>query len=77
VLDRGAGIPDSERDRIFEPFHRAGDIRDANGAGLGLSIARRLATLQGGQLTYTPREGGGSRFVLELPAVDMDALASL
>ncbi len=77
VLDRGAGIPDSERDRIFEPFHRAGDIRDANGAGLGLSIARRLATLQGGQLTYTPREGGGSRFTLELPAVDMDALASL
>jgi two-component system sensor histidine kinase KdpD len=75
VSDRGAGIPESERGRIFEAFHRAGDIPDANGAGLGLSIARRLAEMQGGHLTHEAREGGGSHFVLELPAADFEALS--
>lgn len=71
VSDRGPGISDVERERIFEPFHRLGDIPDANGAGLGLSIARRLAETQGGRLVHEAREGGGSRFVLELPAASL------
>ena len=75
VSDRGAGIPANERERIFEPFRRGGDVPDANGAGLGLSIARRLAEMQGGQLRYEERAGGGSHFVLELPAADLKALA--
>ena len=76
VADRGRGISDAERERIFEPFHRLGEIPDANGAGLGLSIARRLAEMQGGRLLHEPREGGGSRFVLELPAADLTSLAA-
>jgi two-component system, OmpR family, sensor histidine kinase KdpD len=69
VSDRGPGIPASERDRIFEPFYRpAGAPADAGGAGLGLAIARRLAELQGGTLRYVARPGGGSSFVLRLPA---------
>jgi two-component system sensor histidine kinase KdpD len=79
VADRGPGIPVAERERIFEPFYRPErSTPDAGSAGLGLSIAQRLATAQGGTLTYADREGGGSVFTLVLPAVadaTMDALA--
>jgi K+-sensing histidine kinase KdpD len=72
VADRGAGIVVVERERVFEPFYRApGVAPDANGAGLGLSIARALAEAQGGSLDYSPREGGGSVFTLRLPAIDV------
>jgi two-component system, OmpR family, sensor histidine kinase KdpD len=72
VADRGPGVPPAERERIFEPFYRpAGHVPDARGAGLGLSIARRLAEAQGGSVRYEPREGGGSLFVLALPAADV------
>ncbi|MGH7499849.1 MAG: GAF domain-containing sensor histidine kinase, partial [Gemmatimonadales bacterium] len=72
VSDRGAGVPDAERDRIFEPFYRpAGTPPDVGGTGLGLAIARRLAQAQGGTLTYAARPGGGSVFLLTLPAADL------
>jgi K+-sensing histidine kinase KdpD len=68
VADRGAGIPASERDRMFRPFFRpAGRVPDAGSAGLGLSIARRLAEVQNGTLRYSDRQGGGSVFELRLP----------
>ena len=79
VADRGPGIPLAERERIFEPFYRPErSTPDAGSAGLGLSIAQRLANAQGGTLTYADRAGGGSVFTLVLPAVadaTMDALA--
>ncbi len=79
VLDRGPGIPLADRDRIFEPFHRpTGTQSDVGGTGLGLSIARGLAEAQGGHLRFTPREGGGSSFVLELQSAtipDVDDVA--
>ena len=69
VADRGPGIPASERERIFEPFYRPdGAAANGRGAGLGLAIARRLAELQGGSLEHAARPGGGSLFVLRLPA---------
>ena len=69
VADRGIGVSLEERERIFEPFHRApGTPRAAQGAGLGLAIARGLATAQGGNVTYEARAGGGSVFSLRLPA---------
>jgi two-component system sensor histidine kinase KdpD len=68
VADRGAGIPSTERDRIFTPFYRpSGRAADAGSAGLGLSIARRLAQAQSGTLTYHERPGGGTVFELRLP----------
>lgn len=68
VADRGAGVPASERERVFEPFYRPNDTRpDSGGAGLGLSIARRLAVAQHGTVEHEPRDGGGSRFILRLP----------
>ncbi len=71
VADRGGGVPAPERERIFEPFYRAPSAApDVGGAGLGLAIAKRLASEQAGDVRYEPREGGGSIFTLVLPAAD-------
>ncbi len=67
VRDTGPGIPPEEQERIFEEFHRVGGTT-APGSGVGLSIARRVARLLGGELTVESRPGEGSCFVLWLPA---------
>lgn len=69
VADRGPGVPAAERERIFEPFYRLpGHAERAGGVGLGLSLVRQIARLHGGSVVCEGREGGGSRFVLRLPA---------
>jgi K+-sensing histidine kinase KdpD len=69
VSDRGNGIAAAERDGAFTPFYRSpARAAGPQSAGLGLSIARRLAEAQGGTLTYADREGGGAIFELRLPA---------
>jgi two-component system sensor histidine kinase KdpD len=68
VSDRGMGVPPGEEERIFEPFYRPGGRPDSGSAGLGLSIARRMAEAQSGTVRYEPRAGGGSVFTLHLPA---------
>ena len=74
VSDRGPGVDPADVDRIFEPFYRSStSTPDAGRAGLGLSIARTLAELQGGRLEYAPRAGGGSVFSLRLPASELQA----
>ncbi|MEU9060580.1 HAMP domain-containing sensor histidine kinase [Streptomyces sp. NPDC048430] len=69
VTDDGAGVPEAERDRIFERFVRLDDARsrDDGGAGLGLAIARDVASRHGGTLTVGEGAGGGARFTLRLP----------
>jgi two-component system sensor histidine kinase KdpD len=74
VADRGPGVPDEDRERIFDPFFRASSIPDVGGSGLGLAIARRLAEAQQGALLYEPRPGGGSIFTLLLPAAEFPSL---
>jgi two-component system sensor histidine kinase KdpD len=71
VADRGMGVRAGEEQRIFDPFYRPPGQPDTGGAGLGLSIARRMAEAQGGTVTYAPRDGGGSSFVLRLPAASI------
>lgn len=69
VMDRGVGIPEAERGRVFESFYRPPGVPpDIRGHGLGLSIARGLAEAQGGTVWVEPRPAGGSVFTLELPA---------
>lgn len=74
VNDRGGGVPVAEEDRIFEPFHR-GPNAAGRGTGLGLAIARGAARAQGGDVEYRAREGGGSVFVLRLPAAEVSGLS--
>lgn len=65
VLDRGPGITDEQKGRIFEPFHRGPGER-GGGAGLGLSIAVEAVRLHGGTITITDRDGGGAVFTVDL-----------
>jgi signal transduction histidine kinase len=69
VDDDGPGIPETERERIFEPFYRLDRSRDraTGGFGLGLSIARKAVRLHGGTLRVERSPLGGARFVISLP----------
>ena len=68
ITDHGPGVPEEERDQIFEPFHRIAG-RTTGGAGLGLAIARGFTEANGGRLWVESHEGQGASFVLALPAV--------
>ncbi len=75
VADGGPGVKSDDRERIFEPFYRSSSRNaDVGHVGLGLSIARRLAELQGGTVEYEPRPGGGSIFSLRLAVADSSTL---
>jgi two-component system, sensor histidine kinase and response regulator len=68
VEDRGPGIAPSRQRELFKPFTRLSDGNpDGLSSGLGLSLARQIIAGAGGQLWYEDREGGGARFVVELP----------
>ncbi len=69
VRDHGPGVASEDATQIFEPFSRGGRTRDVPGSGLGLAIARGLAVANGGDVQLsTDTPGGGSTFVLALPA---------
>jgi signal transduction histidine kinase len=68
VADRGPGVPQDMRERIFEPFFRLpGHAEREGGVGLGLALVRQIAHRHGGQVRVQARDGGGSVFVLTLP----------
>jgi two-component system heavy metal sensor histidine kinase CusS len=67
VSDSGEGVPEPERERIFDRFVQLDPARSAGGAGLGLPIARMIARLLGGDLGVASSALGGARFELVLP----------
>jgi signal transduction histidine kinase len=73
VTDAGPGIPEEERERIFERFHRGSGAGSAGGFGLGLAIGRELARRMGGELALDEAPGSGTRFALTLRATSSPA----
>lgn len=69
VCDQGPGIPPAERERVVEPFYQAdgSPTRAFGGAGLGLAIAERTASLHGGRLLITSAASGGARVAIRIP----------
>ncbi|MET7420079.1 ATP-binding protein [Dactylosporangium sp. NPDC005555] len=79
VADRGIGIPDDEKARVFESFYRARPV-DYGGTGLGLAICRRIVERHGGSIAVEDNPGGGTRFRVTLPltaAAEPDPIAAL
>ncbi|HEU4515464.1 MAG TPA: DUF4118 domain-containing protein [Nocardioidaceae bacterium] len=69
VVDRGAGVPDTQKEQMFAAFQRLGDARGREGLGLGLAVARGLTEALGGLLVAEDTPGGGLTMVVDLPAV--------
>ncbi|WP_327381474.1 sensor histidine kinase KdpD [Streptomyces sp. NBC_01207] len=67
VVDRGPGVPDEAKNRIFEPFQHHGDAPRGSGVGLGLAVARGFTEAIGGTLTAEDTPGGGLTMVITLP----------
>jgi signal transduction histidine kinase len=77
VLDDGPGVPETELERVFEPFYRLESSRNraTGGTGLGLSIARDVAQAHGGSLTLANRSSGGLEARLVLPRLQSVTIA--
>lgn len=70
VCDRGPGVPQSQRERIFEAFYRMpGHAEVSGGVGLGLNLVKQIALAHSGTVRCEGREGGGSCFAIRLPLV--------
>ena len=68
VIDRGPGVPSGDRERIFLPFQRLGDRRNANGVGLGLAVAKGFVEAMDGELAVEDTPGGGLTMVIAFEA---------
>jgi signal transduction histidine kinase len=83
VADRGIGVPEEHRERIFAPFHRSPAAEGYPGTGLGLAVCRRIVARHGGAIGVEANPGGGSVFWftvsatgVTLTADDLGALAA-
>lgn len=79
VTDQGVGIPEEERDRVFERFYRSDPARSRNtgGTGLGLSIVKHVSQNHGGDVRVWSQPGAGSTFTIRLPEASHATASSL
>ena len=70
VEDDGTGVPEEQRERVFERFVRLDEARarDAGGSGLGLAIVKELVAAHDGTVSVSSSALGGARFTVRLPA---------
>jgi signal transduction histidine kinase len=67
VSDHGIGIPQADRERLFERYHRGSNVSGIVGTGVGLYLVKMAVGMHGGQVDVESREGEGSRFTVRLP----------
>jgi signal transduction histidine kinase len=67
VKDEGIGIPEKDQARLFETFHRAANVTNISGTGLGLYITRLAVELHDGRITFSSKEGIGTVFTIYIP----------
>lgn len=67
IIDRGPGVADEDRTRMFQPFQRLGDVPSGSGVGLGLAVARGIAEAVGASIEVEDTPGGGLTMVLSVP----------
>ncbi len=67
VNDEGVGIPETDIDKLFQPFHRAANTGGIEGTGLGLSIMKKAVELHGGTVVVKSELGKGTSFIVEIP----------
>jgi len=67
VKDSGIGIPLEDQDRLFEPFHRAGNVDNVTGTGLGLAITKQAIEAHSGSISFSSEENRGTTFIITLP----------
>ncbi len=70
VDDNGKGVPDRSKETVFEPFKQENDGEHVSGTGVGLTLVRQFAKLQGGEAWVQDRRGGGASFRVNLPSVE-------
>ena len=70
VVDRGPGVPQAERERLFKPFQRLGDSGQSEGVGLGLAVAKGFLEAMGGEIEADDTPGGGLTIVARLRAAE-------
>jgi two-component system sensor histidine kinase KdpD len=76
VVDRGPGVPDEQKETMFQAFQRLGDVPNGQGVGLGLAVARGFAQALGGSLSAEDTPGGGLTMVFSLPIVRRETMAA-
>jgi signal transduction histidine kinase len=67
IIDRGCGIPAADQARLFQAFHRGGNVGQIPGTGLGLVIVKRCVELHDGDVQCKSNEGAGTTFTVALP----------
>ncbi len=77
VTDEGIGIPESDRSRIFELFHRSSNVGTISGTGLGMAITKKAVELHGGSITFESQVGVGTTFTVCIPTIQPHQYSSI
>ena len=75
VSDQGIGIPIEDQSRLCEIFHRASNVDNRQGAGLGLAVVKKAVELHGGTIFIDSKVNAGTRVSVRLPLVEASAVA--